>query len=235
MITGSLLLEQQQSHDHEPGEARRQHGTRAGLGVHAPSAQVGGWPQVPRHGKLRSMTDSGSAFSPGAVASSTDPACDVAHGHAEAPVTARTLIAVFASPVAGFLLAYARDTGFSPVLVEPDPEHALAGFTAVRTLDGLADRGTDVVVTDHHRPELGAVLRDALASPARWVGVMGNPRHPAPHIPALTALGVPAGEIARVHRPIGLNIGSQTPAEIALATVAGLIADRNGRPGGFEF
>ena len=45
--------------------------------------------------------------------------------------------------------------------------------------------------------------------------------------------GVADSEIARVHRPIGLNIGSRTPAEIAVATLAGLIADRNGRPGGF--
>ena len=112
---------------------------------------------------------------------------------------------------------------------------ALDGLTTVTALDGLADETTDVVVTDHHRPELGMVLRDALASPARWVGILGNPRHPAPHIPALAALGVPDDQIARVHRPIGLNIGSRTPAEIALATMAGLIADRNGRPGGFEF
>jgi xanthine/CO dehydrogenase XdhC/CoxF family maturation factor len=42
-------------------------------------------------------------------------------------------------------------------------------------------------------------------------------------------------EIARVHRPIGLNIGSRTPAEIAISTIAGLIAERNGRPGTFEF
>ena len=186
----------------------------------------------------------------GSVAAPEDPACaaahghaeasadDIAHGYAEAPVTERTLIAIFASPVARFMLRYAQDAGFRPVLVEPDAERALAGedgFAALRSLDGLADRDTDVVVTDHHRPELGAVLRDALASPARWVGVMGNPKHPAPHIPALAALGVPDGEIARVHRPIGLNIGSRAPAEIALATVAGLIADRNGRPGGFEF
>jgi xanthine dehydrogenase accessory factor len=46
---------------------------------------------------------------------------------------------------------------------------------------------------------------------------------------------VPADQIARVHRPVGLNIGSRTPGEIAVATLAGLIADRNGRPGGFEF
>jgi xanthine dehydrogenase accessory factor len=190
------------------------------------------------------MSDSGAAATPGAADS--DPACggahghadDVAHGYAEAPVTQRTLVAVFASPVARYLLAYARDAGFRPLLVEPDAGHALPGdgdFPAARTLDGLADHDTDVVVTDHHRPELGEMLRDALATPARWVGVMGNPRHPAPHIPALAALGVPSEQIARVHRPIGLNIGSRTPAEIALATLAGLIADRNGRPGGFEF
>jgi xanthine/CO dehydrogenase XdhC/CoxF family maturation factor len=64
---------------------------------------------------------------------------------------------------------------------------------------------------------------------------MGNPRHAGPHVQALTELGVPPGEIARVHRPIGLNIGSRTPPEIAIAALAGLLADRNARPGGFEF
>ena len=193
------------------------------------------------------MSDTGAAVSvpPATAAGSADPACDVAHGRAEVPASARTLVAVFASPVARFLLSYARDTGYRPVLLEPAPgrddgpgpdgEPAPDGVTIAASLAGLADEATDVVVCDHHRPELGPVLRDALASPARWVGVLGNPRHPAPHIPALTALGVPDEEIARVHRPIGLNIGSRTPAEIALATMAGLIADRNGRPGGFEF
>ena len=216
-------------------------------------------------GKLGYMSDSGTAVSVPA-ADPADPACDVAHGKARLPASTRTLVAVFVSPVARFLLSYARDAGYRPVLVDPDagllaggndadhhgagqrgPEHhgpgpevldglaALDGLTSVTALAGLADEATDVVVTDHHRPELGPVLRDALASPARWVGVLGNPRHPAPHIPALAALGVPDEQIARVHRPIGLNIGSRTPAEIALATMAGLIADRNGRPGGFEF
>ena len=178
---------------------------------------------------------------PATTAGSADPACDVAHGKADVPASTRTLVAVFASPVARFLLSYARDAGYRPVLLEPgsgpapDDGPAPDGLTTVSSLAGLADEATDVVVCDHHRPELGPVLRDALASPARWVGVLGNPRHPAPHIPALAALGVPDDEIARVHRPIGLNIGSRAPAEIALATMAGLIADRNGRPGGFEF
>jgi xanthine dehydrogenase accessory factor len=62
---------------------------------------------------------------------------------------------------------------------------------------------------------------------------MGNPRHEGPHVAALTALGLPPEEIARVHRPIGLDIGSRQPAEIAVSTLAGLLADRNGRTGGF--
>jgi xanthine/CO dehydrogenase XdhC/CoxF family maturation factor len=77
------------------------------------------------------------------------------------------------------------------------------------------------------------MLQEALAGKSRWIGVIGSPRHPAPHVDALRDLGVSDGDIARVHRPIGLNIGSRTPGEIAIATLAGLIADRNGRPGGF--
>ena len=151
----------------------------------------------------------------------------------------RVLVAVFASPVADFLLRYARDTGYRTVLVEPDHERAKALLDiAAEVHDSVGtypDGPADVVVTDHHRAELGPVLRDALASDARWVGVLGNPRHPAPHIAALAELGVEPEEISRVHRPVGLNIGSRAPAEIAIATLAGLIADRNGRPGGFAF
>ncbi|TDC69427.1 xanthine dehydrogenase [Actinomadura sp. GC306] len=159
----------------------------------------------------------------------TDPSCAVAHGDAPADAAERTLVAVFAGRVAEHLLRYGADLGYRTVLVDPDKDRG--GVTDLPHLDATAD----VVVTDHHRPELGPVLRDVLTQPVRWVGVMGNPRHPAPHIPALTELGVPAADIARVRRPIGLNIGSRTPAEIAIATLAGLIADRNGRPGGFEF
>jgi len=175
----------------------------------------------------------------------TDPTCAVAHGDAvahgfaPAPQTDRALVAVFASPVADHLLRYAADLEFRTVLVDPEPGRAekldLPGGTEVAAAVPADLAGADVVVTDHHRPELGAMLRDALAAPVRWVGVMGNPRHTPPHIDALRELGVPDDEIARVHRPIGLNIGSRTPPEIAIATIAGLLADRAGRPGGFAF
>jgi len=168
-----------------------------------------------------------------------DDSCAVAHGTAAVPVQDKTVAAVFATPVASYLLRYAADAGYRAILVEPDPDRAKSvtadGFELTESLDGIDPEATDVVVTDHHRGELGIQLRDALAVGTRWVGIMGNPRHEGPHIAALTELGVPASEIGKVRRPIGLNIGSRTPAEIAIATIAGLIADRNGKPGGFTF
>ena len=152
--------------------------------------------------------------------------------------TDRLLVAVFASPVAEVLLRWGAELGFRTVLVEPGDadvevvaDRTVIGFAELD--DELAAGTADVVVTDHHRDELGGLLRDALARPARWIGVMGNPRHEGPHVAALAALGVPDAEVARVHRPIGLDIGSRTPAEIAVSTLAGLLADRHGRSGGF--
>jgi len=168
----------------------------------------------------------------------TEPACAMAAGEIPPELGARTLVAVFASPVATHLLHFGQDLGFRCVLVEPDLERAESFGTAelASTVDpSFTTTDADVVVTDHDRPELGPVLQAALLTRARWIGVMGSPRHAAQHIPALQALGVPDTEISRIHRPIGLNIGSKAPAEIAIATLAGLIADRNQRPGGFTF
>lgn len=167
-----------------------------------------------------------------------DANCAVAHGDEQAPPETRTLVAVFASPVADLLLRYGHDLGYHTVLVEPERgrvSNEEAGATTVLTHFPALDGDTDIVVTDHHRAELGQLLAEALKLPARWIGVMGNPRHPGPHVAALRDMGVDEADIARVHRPIGLNIGSRTPPEIAIATLAGLIADRNGKPGGFEF
>jgi xanthine dehydrogenase accessory factor len=192
------------------------------------------------------VSDTGGVLGPDDEPGAADPACALAHGELAGPADERTLVAVFASAVGRSLLHFARDTGFRTVLVEPQPDRvgdadrrladAVLTGPAAGSLDPAAlGEDTDVVITDHDRPELGEVLRDVLAAAPRWVGVMGSPRHTAPHVAALTELGVPAADIGRVHRPIGLNIGSRTPPEIALSTLAGLIADRNGRPGGFDF
>ncbi len=168
-------------------------------------------------------------------------ACAMAAGEIPPDVEPRTLVAVFASPVAGYLMHFGRDAGFHTVLVEPSADRVTPEITA--HADGIAsgvdpsfaDGRADVVVCDHDRPELGDVLAEALDYPARWIGIMGSLRHTAPHVAALSSRGVPAEKIALVHRPVGLNIGSRTPAEIAIATLAGLLADRAGRPGGFTF
>jgi xanthine dehydrogenase accessory factor len=169
----------------------------------------------------------------------SDPACAMAQGELTPAGQARTLVVVFASPIADYLLHFGHDLGYRTVLLEPDDNRAQStkrhADTVTTAVTGQLDETADVVVTDHDRPELGPTLRDVLARPVRWVGVMGSPRHPAPHVPALRGLGVSDADIARVRRPIGLNIGSRTPAEIALAALAGLIADRTGRPGGFDF
>jgi xanthine/CO dehydrogenase XdhC/CoxF family maturation factor len=160
----------------------------------------------------------------------------MAQGVIPAETGDRTLVAVFASPVAEFLLHFGQDLGYRTVLVEPDLTRISGVHQLASSVDpSFADPAADVVVTDHDRPELGPILKAALATRARWIGVMGSVRHAAQHVPALTELGVDPAQIARVRRPIGLNIGSKSPAEIAIATLAGLIADRNGRPGGFTF
>ena len=148
---------------------------------------------------------------------------------------------MFESPVADALLRFAIELGFHAVLVEPDPAR-LQGLPRPHG-DGMVgdlgaaglDEYTDVVLTDHHRPEIGEILQQALAARTRWIGIVGNPKVEGPHVAALRDRDVPDEQIERVHRPIGLNIGSRTPAEIAVATLAGLVADRSGKPGGFEF
>ncbi len=161
----------------------------------------------------------------------TDVACAMAHGAVPAPTGERRLVAVFASPVAQQLVHLAAHVGYACVVL--DPTQTLDGVPCVTDVAAAGiDETTDVVVTDHDRPELGDLLAGVLSFPARWVGVMGSPRHTAPHVAALTERGLPASEIARVHRPIGLDIGSKAPAEIAVSTVAGLLADRHGRDGG---
>jgi xanthine dehydrogenase accessory factor len=165
----------------------------------------------------------------------------MARGDLPAEIGKRTLVAVFVSPVTEFLLHFARDLGWRTIMVDPDSgslawaEWRYADQVATLPTDEFVDRDTDVVVTDHDREELGAVLESFLRLPARSISVMGSVRHTAPHIDALRRLGVPDQVVGRIRRPAGLNIGSKTPAEIALSMLAGLIADRNKRPGGFAF
>lgn len=180
------------------------------------------------------MSDHHAHGEPGHV---HDEACAAAHGDIMLPPDQRRLVLVFVSPVAAEMAVLADRLGWPVTVVDPDRTRLDADpVPYARTYGSIADAGLDagcdVVVCDHDRPELGDMLAEALAGPTRWVGVMGSLRHTAPHVAALQERGLPDDVIARVHRPIGLDIGSRTPPEIALSTMAGLLADRHGKAGG---
>lgn len=89
-----------------------------------------------------------------------------------------------------------------------------------------------VVVSDHDAPWVDDVLRVVLASPARFIGMLGSRRHAPQAVQRLREQGVPEEQFARLHSPCGLDIGSRTPGEIALSIVAEIVASERGRSGG---
>lgn len=163
-----------------------------------------------------------------------DEACALAHGDGWADRD-WTLVAISASPVALMLLHWGRELGYRTVLVETDvsritTEHKRHADLIVTSVGEVTpDTATDIVATDHDVSDLVDHLAEALRSDARWIGLMGSKRHTPPHIDALRERGFDDDQIARIERPIGIDIGSKTPPEIALATLAGLVADRNDR------
>lgn len=85
------------------------------------------------------------------------------------------------------------------------------------------------VVAATHDPKLDdLVLLEALKSPAFYVGALGSRGNTARRKERLAQFDLAPDEIARLHGPIGLDIGSRTPAEIAVAIVAEVVAVRNG-------
>jgi xanthine dehydrogenase accessory factor len=82
-----------------------------------------------------------------------------------------------------------------------------------------------VIVTRGHRDDM-KILRWAVQTRARYVGMIGSKRKVIEIFKALQAEGLPAHLFDRVHAPIGLDIGAVTPEEIGVAITAELIAFR---------
>ena len=113
-----------------------------------------------------------------------------------------------------------------------DPRRAFASperFSSVRVLDGwpdeaLAAEGPDArtaVVTLTHDPKLDdPALAAALASEAFYIGCLGSRRTHAKRLQRLAAAGFDETSLARLHGPVGLDIGARTPAEIATSILA---------------
>ena len=85
------------------------------------------------------------------------------------------------------------------------------------------------VVAVTHDPKLDdLVLLEALKSPAFYIGALGSRSNTAARKERLALFDLTPAEIDRLHGPIGLHIGSKTPAEIALAILAEVVSVRNG-------
>jgi xanthine dehydrogenase accessory factor len=82
-----------------------------------------------------------------------------------------------------------------------------------------------VIVTRGHRDDM-RVLRWAVQTQARYIGMIGSKRKTIAIFRELTKEGIPAHLFERVHAPVGLDIGAVTPEEIAVAITAELIAIR---------
>jgi xanthine dehydrogenase accessory factor len=82
-----------------------------------------------------------------------------------------------------------------------------------------------VIVTRGHRDDM-RVLRWAVQTPARYIGMIGSKRKTITIFQELTKEGLSAELFERVHAPVGLDIGAITPEEIAVAITAELIAAR---------
>jgi xanthine dehydrogenase accessory factor len=88
-----------------------------------------------------------------------------------------------------------------------------------------------VIVTRGHRTDQ-EVLRAALEGAAAYIGMIGSPSKVRNIFTKLLAAGVPAGDLARVYAPIGLDLGAETPDAIALSIAAELVMLRHSAAGG---
>ena len=153
----------------------------------------------------------------------------------------RRLIVVGAVHIAQALVPMAAMAGFQVTVV--DPRRAYASDTRfpgvdVRTdwpdeaLDDLKPDSRTAIVTLTHDPKLDDPALDrALRSSAFYVGSLGSSRTQAKRVERLTEVGFDEASIQRIHGPIGLRIGAQSPAEIAVRILAEIIARMRGATG----
>lgn len=80
-----------------------------------------------------------------------------------------------------------------------------------------------IIVTPKHGND-EQVLEAVIQSPAAYIGMMGSPKKVKEVMDNLKSKGVPADILKKTHAPIGLNIGTETPGEIAIAIVAEMLA-----------
>jgi xanthine dehydrogenase accessory factor len=148
------------------------------------------------------------------------------------------MLVIGASQLSKYLAQIAVGLDYQVTVCDPREEYTetwdIPGVTLVRTMPDdtavamrLDERCAVVALT--HDPKLDDLaLMEALKSPAFYVGALGSRANNAKRRVRLREFDVTDDEIARLHGPIGLYIGSRTPPEIAVSILAEITAVKNG-------
>src|ERR1700682_1092809 len=154
------------------------------------------------------------------------------------PVLPPALLYIFgAGHVSVNLYKVARSAGFDVTVVDdretyanrerfPEAKEIIAeDFDRAMARLNPGEAAYLVIVTRGHRDDM-RVLRWAVQTPARYIGMIGSSRKTITIFKELTKEGLSPELFKRVHAPVGLDIGAITPEEIAVAITAELIAAR---------
>ena len=153
---------------------------------------------------------------------------------------ADTLVLIGASDIAAALARFATTLGLRVVVIDGRDRYATRErfASAQEVLVGMPSElarphlraGAYVVLTTHDYKYELPVLREALRSPVRYVGMLAGRKRADGIRALLREEGLGDTELARLHAPIGLDIGGREPEEIALSIAAQLIAVRERKP-----
>lgn len=148
------------------------------------------------------------------------------------------LLVVGGGPVARALVALGDPMGFR-VRVAAGPEPPSVGefedaeevilTPDPRTVEALRPGlNTYVVICGHDEKFHQPVLKALLPSESPYLGMMGSRRHTGHLLDELKASGVDEERLSRVYSPVGIDIGAETPEEIALSALAQIVEVRRG-------
>lgn len=152
----------------------------------------------------------------------------------------RRLFIIGATHTAVALCRLAKAVGFHVTVIDPRSLYAtgerfpeadqIVNCWPAEALDAATLDGNAYVAVLAHDPKLDLpALRRALRSEAAYIGVMGSRRTHERRSMELRQAGFSDVDLRRLRAPIGLDIGARTPGEIALATLAEMVAIRSGR------
>lgn len=148
------------------------------------------------------------------------------------------MLIIGASEIARYLAEVAATLDFQVSVCDPREEYRRVWrVPGTILLDGMPDDVVlafkpdphTVIVAVSHDPKLDDMaLMEALKTRAFYVGAVGSSKTSDERRKRLLEFDVSPAQVAKLHGPVGLSIGSRTPPEIAIAILAELVAARNG-------